>query len=247
MSLRHLAGPGLLLLALLAGAARADDAPGDDPAFKFTVGRYHLSGGGTAPAEALDLNLRWSAALGNAWVGGYQQSGGGLTQARAGWDRTFDVGGVRVQPSLQVASGGFVGGSLYAETGERWFAGVGLGRTDLRPYANLNFDPNDAWTLAGGLRWAPQHAFTVSLVGDNRQNPDQRHLHFNERVMLAGGGRLTADLLLKQGRVEGEGRIRRAGFSLTCDWPRAFLRLAWDPKVNFTPQDELRLAGGWRF
>jgi hypothetical protein len=31
------------------------------------------------------------------------------------------------------------------------------------------------------------------------------------------------------------------------DWPTYFVRLAWDPKVNFTPQDMVRLSAGVRF
>jgi hypothetical protein len=231
-----------LLLAGLAQAVLADEAP----AFKFTTGIYHFSSGGGVPASnSLDLNLRHTSSLGNFWIGWFRWPQQDFSQTRGGWDRNFDFGVLRVQPSVQFASGGFRGGSLYAETGDTWFAGVGIGRTNLRPYANLNFDPNDAWTLAGGYRWGDNHVFALTLVGDNRQNPDQRHLHAQYRVPV-DGNRLLVDVLVKRGIVDGE-MIRRVGLTVGYDWPRFFVRVAWDPKVNFTSQDMLRLQAGTRF
>ena len=66
---------------------------------------------------------------------------------------------VQLQPSLRVASGGFVGGSVAPQLGTPFYAQVGIGRTNMRPYANLNFDPNDAigvalgWQGEGGRQW----------------------------------------------------------------------------------------------
>ena len=83
-------------------------------------------------------------------------------------------------------------------------------------------------------------------VRDNRLNPDQQHLHLVWRTPLSDGHRLTVDLLFKRGLVEDE-MIERSGLSVAYDWPRWFLRLSYDPKVNFTPQDMWRLAFGTRF
>jgi hypothetical protein len=226
-----------------AGAAHADE---DAAPFKLTLGAYHLSGGGAPSGNALDVNLRHTSDLGNVWVGYYRSPSEDVSQARIGWDRTFAWGPVRVMPSVQAASGGFWGGSIGVETGETWFVGAGLGRTNLRPYANLNFDPNDAWTLAGGYRWADNHALALLLVRDNREHPDQQHLHLSYRTPIEGGQRLTLDLLDKRGLVNGE-PIHRVGASLGYDWPRHFVRVAWDPKVNFTAQNMLRLSAGLRF
>jgi hypothetical protein len=234
----------LLALSLVACAAHAQDA--EERPFKFTAGEYLLSGGGQPSDHALDLNLRHTSGLGNVWIGWYGEHASGFSQWRTGWDRSFELGAVRVQPSLQLASGGFRGGSVYVEAGEEWVAGAGLGRTNLRPYANLNFDPNDAITLAAGRRWSGGDALMLQLIADNREHPDQRHLHLNWRSNRPGHERLTLDLLAKQGTVEDQ-RIRRLGVSATYDWPRWFVRVAWDPKVNFTPQDMLRLSAGSRF
>lgn len=230
------------VLLMLAGHAAAAD---DSPSFKFTTGVYSFSGGGLPASSALDLNLRASGSFGNAWVGWFRWPHENFSQTRGGWDRTFDFGAVRIQPSVQAASGGFLGGSLYAETGDSWFVGAGIGRTNLRPYVNLNFDPNDAWTLAGGYRWGDSRVLSATLVGDNRQNPDQRHFHVQYRTPL-DGNRFLIDVLVKRGIVDGQ-MIHRMGLTVGYDWPRFFVRASWDPKVNFTSQDMLRVQAGTRF
>lgn len=231
-----------LVLAFAWQVARA----GDDTDFKLTTGAYAMSGGGLPAAIGYDVNLRHSSEFGNVWIGEYHSGDPQVSQWRTGWDRTFKLDGVRIQPSVQAAQGGFRGGSLYIETGDDWFAGAGLGRTNLRPYVNLNFDPNDAWTLSGGRRWSDGRAVTLMLVGDNRENPDERHLHLIYRTPLPQGNRLTVDVLAKRGLVAGT-LIHRAGVSVAYDWPSYFVRVAHDPKANFTPQDMWRVSGGMRF
>jgi hypothetical protein len=43
------------------------------------------------------------------------------------------------------------------------------------------------------------------------------------------------------------GAISGWGFSANWDWPRWFVRLAYDPHQNFSAQDAWRLASGVRF
>lgn len=216
------------------------------PSFKLTSGIYNASGGEVAHARGVDLNLRYSGAPGDLWLGVYRSPELALSQTRAGWDSTFHWGAVRFMPSLQAASGGFWGGSVGWETGEHWFVGAGLGRTNLRSYVNLNYDPNDAWMLSGGYRWGTERSLALQMVRDNRQNPDQQHVHGVYRTALPEGQRLTLDMLYKKGLVDGA-PIRRTGLSVTYDWPRIFVRMAYDPKVNFTAQDMTRLSVGTRF
>ncbi len=234
---------------MLSGAALAADDAADGKqsvAYKFTTGLYQLSGGGLPAGPGLDVNLRATAGFGNAWVGWFRSPVQAVTQTRAGWDDTVKLGTVRFIPSLQVASGGFWGGSAALETGMTWFAGVGVGRTNLRNYVNLNFDPNDAWMLSGGYRWSESRSLALQVVRDNRLNPDQQHVHLVYRTALRDEQRLTLDLLSKKGLVAGA-PIQRLGFSVAYDWPRFFVRVAWDPQVNFTTQDMLRLSVGTRF
>jgi hypothetical protein len=214
---------------------------GPERPFKLTLGLYDYSD----DSRGTDVNLRHTSALGNAWIGYFRLKDQDVSQWRGGWDRSFGER-FRVQPSLQVASGGFAGASLGFETGEPYFVGAGLGRTNLRPYYNLNFDPNDSWTLSAGHRDGDGRILAVLWVRDNRENPDQRHLHFTWRQPLAGGERLTLDALLKRGLVDG-GTIRRTGFTITYDWPRFFVRVAFDPNSNFTSQDAWRYSMGTRF
>ncbi len=240
-------GAASLLLALLWPLAQAQDSnQSEPPAFKLTLGLYQSSGGGLPTSHATDVNLRHTSALGNVWYGHYVAAAEQLQQDRVGWDRTFAAGPLRIQPSAQLATGGAWNGSLGLETGEDWYIGAGLGRTNLRQAANLNFDPNDAWSLSGGYRWAEGRSLGLLYVRDNRESPDQQHLHVIYRAPLPDKHRLTVDLLFKRGLVEGES-IERTGLSVAYDWPRWFLRLSYDPLVNFTPQDMWRLAFGTRF
>jgi hypothetical protein len=218
-----------------------------DAPYKLSVGAYPVSGGGgQSGGSGLDVNMRYSYGDDHVWVGYFRSPALGFSQPRAGWDGVYNVGALRVLPSLQMASGGFFGGSIAVETGTTWFGGGGLGRTNLRNYANLNFDPNDSITVYGGYRWDDADSMVLQLVRDNRLNPDQQNLHFIWRDQLEGGERFTLDALVKQGTVE-DRFIRRMGLSFNYEWSRWFAKLAWDPKVNFTAQNMVRLSTGVRF
>src|SRR5580658_8355615 len=92
---------------LVCAAAAPADAGGSSLPWKLTVGEYVYNG-----YRGTDVNLRWRANDSSAWVGAYTDPNFG-TQARAGADTSIDAGKyLQIQPSLQVASGGFVGGSL---------------------------------------------------------------------------------------------------------------------------------------
>lgn len=241
--------PAALFAALTSPPCFAADGAADSSAtivYKFTSSVYNFTGGGLPAGQGLDLNLRASGSYGHFWAGWFRSPFLEVHQSRAGWDQAYTVGTVRWMPSLQIASGGFVGGSLGFETGDHWFAGAGLGRTNLRSYVNLNFDPNDALMLSGGYRWSEKSSLTAQLIRDNRQNPDQQHIHLIYRTPIHQVDRLTLDLLSKRGLVDGS-RIHRVGFSAGYDWPTYFVRLAWDPQTNFTAQNMLRLSLGARF
>ena len=224
--------------ALAVGVARGEDA---SPNFKLTATGFKFSESGSG----VDVNLRHSSDFGNAWIGYFRAPKVEANQWRGGWDRSFGET-IRIQPSVQIASGGFVGGSINLEAGERWFAGVGLGRTNLRPYFNLNFDPNDSWSLAGGYRGENGQSYAASYVRDNRENPDQQHFHLTSRTPLANKERLTLDLLYKRGLVEGQ-RIAKVGGTVSYDWPKFFIRVAFDPNTNFNADNVWRLSVGTRF
>jgi hypothetical protein len=211
------------------------------PAFKLSLGHYQFSD----RLYGRDFNLRHTSELGNVWIGLFQLPDQNISEWRTGWDRTFGKD-IRLTPSLQSASGGFLGASLQAELGDPWFAGFGFGRTNLRPYFNLNFDPNDAILLTLGKRGAARELFMLQYIRDNRDHPDQQHLHLIYRTNVQQDHRLTIDVLYKTGLVENV-TISKWGVTIAYDWPRYFVRLAWDPKVNFSSDNAVRFSVGARF
>lgn len=242
------AGPAVALAERAADTAAVPPPAGELPTepFKFTTGFYRSAGGGQPASTGLDVNLRHTGSVGDLWIGWFRAPAVAVSQVRGGWDRTFTLGPVRLQPSLQWASGGFAGGSLNLETGDNWYAGAGLGRTNLRDYVNLNFDPNDAWMLSAGYRWSDARYAGMQVVRDNRQHPDQQHVHFVLRLPVEGGHAVFLDVLDKRGTVDTR-PIHRTGASLTYGWPGLFVRLAYDPQVNFTSQNQWRVSAGTRF
>jgi hypothetical protein len=224
-------------------AQEAETKERESPRWKATTGWYHFSN----DSNAGDFNLRYSwKEVGNFWIGYYLPDCHDPDQWRLGWDSQFTLGPVRILPSLQVASRDFVGGSFGIETGKDWFIGIGYGRTDLKPYVNLNFDPNDSYTVNAGYRWENGASASALWVQDVRLNPDQKHLHFVYRTPLPGDRRLTVDVLLKTGLVENR-TIYGAGATVTYDWHRYFLRVAYDPHANFAPENMWRFSVGVRF
>jgi hypothetical protein len=229
------------LLALSFGLSHADEQE-PERAFKFTAADYHYSDG----IDGQDLNLRWRRSDTDIWVGGYRDPNFG-TQARTGFDTSISLGGsASLQPSLQAATRGFVGGSLNFQIGDPLFALIGWGRTNLKPYFNLNFDPNDAITAQIGWHGDHDRAVSLMLVADDRLHTGQKDWHLNVHSPLNDGVRGTFDLLRKTGEGD-SGMVRAWGWSATLDFPTWFLRLARDPKQNFSAQDATRLAAGFRF
>jgi hypothetical protein len=226
---------------LLLGAACAAAADGSTTLpWKLTVGEYAY-----ANYVGTDLNLRWRADDTSAWVGVYTDQAFG-TQARTGADTSVNIGSyVQLQPSVQAASLGFLGGSLNLQVGAAWYGLAGFGRTDARPYFNLNFDPNDALTFGAGHHAENGPSYLLFVVADDRFHTGQRDWHANMQIPF-GDSHATLDLLRKSGLTD-EGRITGWGFSANWDWPRYFVRIAYDPHQNFSEQDAWRFASGMRF
>ncbi|CAM3955324.1 hypothetical protein [Roseateles saccharophilus] len=92
-------------------------------------------------------------------------------QARTGFDTSLALAeNLSLEPSLQAASRGFLGATR--------FGLVGWGRTNLRPYFKLNWDPNDAITVGGGWPGEGGRTLSVTLIADDRLHAHQRDLHF---------------------------------------------------------------------
>jgi hypothetical protein len=213
-------------------------------AYKITPSLYHT----TNQPTAYDINLRASLDAQTAWIGFYRR-GNEFQQLRIGYENSISIPYGRVTPSIQYATRGFLGGSLNAELGERYFALLGIGRTNLKDYFNLNFDPNDAITIGLGTRALPNTTLSVFQVRDDRLGTGQRVLHLVARIKPDARTRWTLDVFYKEGRgtADDPEKIHGTGISLTYDFDPYFVRIANDPYVNFTKDHMVRAAAGMRF
>ena len=233
----------LLALSVLPCLAQAQAMDAEAWAFKLTPSVYSNR---QAP-QATDLNLRGNLGPHALWIGQYRQAGFG-EQIRTGYEYTASLNWAQLVSSLQAAEGGFAGASLTAQIGQEVYGIAGWGRTNLRPYYNLNFDPNDAITLGLGRWWGRQHQISLYRIQDDRLHTGQRVTHLLWRYHPDEVHRLTLDLADKRGRSEASGpSLQGHSLSLTWDWHGHFVRIAVDHKVNFTDDTQKRLSVGWRF
>ena len=248
------------LLALVCATAfaiedRADTEPneavgsGRTVAWKLTPSLYRE----TAGRSAFDLNLRGNRDNDTFWIGHYQR-GSEFQQARAGYERQLSVPFGRVIASGQYASHGFWGGSVTLEASMAAIGSyvglLGWGRTNLKPYYNPNFDPNDSVLIGAGWRPDDETAVTVFQIRDDRLRTGQRVTHFVLRKKTSRRSRWTLDLFNRYGRSEpgpDSELFRATGIVITYDREPWFARISWDPKVNYTGSDMTRMAIGIRF
>ena len=232
---------------------RADIEPNDPVsvehaiAWKLTPNFYHE----TAGRSAVDINLRGNREDDVFWIGQYQR-GTEFQQMRVGYERQYPLPFGRIIASGQYASRGFLGASATLELSNGkeapYFGLLGFGRTNLKPYYNLNFDPNDSTLLGAG--WRPDHTTLLTLyqVHDDRLRTGQRVTHLVLRRQTGDQSRLTVDLFRRAGRSDPYSEYFHAtGVTLTYDQEPWFVRFAWDPKANFTASNMTRLALGIRF
>jgi hypothetical protein len=214
----------------------------DKIAYKLTPTYLSSSDGN----NALDLNLRGAKGAHTAWVAQYRDEAG-FVQARTGYEHRRDMDWLRTVLSIQLASGGFAGGAATAEVGGDIYAIVGWGRTNLRNYYNLNFDPNDAITLGLGTRLLPQTELSVFQIRDDRLDTQQRVTHAVVRYKASESERWTVDFSLKSGMANDGTLVEGTGLTVTYDFGDYFVRLARDPYANFSNQTQTRFALGLRF
>src|SRR5262245_5517297 len=127
---------------------------------KMTFGVYAA---GSQPT--VDVNARYSAGDWTGWLGWYGPHSEIGSQARAGLEYDMRRRRMLIIPSVQVASASFVGSSLYSEIGGTVYAIAGVSRTNLEPYVNLNFDPNESWQIGAGAFPAGHQRGRVHGVG----------------------------------------------------------------------------------
>ena len=237
--------PLLLLLCVLAGAVAFAQEPAAVPTpaqNKLTLAFYNFS----SHTEGMDINLRHTFTSSTAWVGGYHENDD-FDQGRVGYEYDHHGKWLALVPSIQAATHGFVGASLYAEVGSRWYAIGGAGRTNLKPYWNLGFDPNDYVQFGAGYRDPRGTTISVNAIHDNRLDTGQTNTHFYVRRDLPRKWRVTSDVVHEHGNGDDGLVVNAWAVSEEIDWRRWFGRVAADPHVNYTPDRQLRIAGGFRF
>lgn len=228
-------------------------AKGGGVSWKLTPGFYRE----TAGRQAIDLNLRGNTETNTFWLGHYRR-GREFEQTRAGYEHQLAMPLGRVIVSGQLASHGFLGGSVTLEASGAAIAPamvpfvglLGWGRTNQKPYYNLNFDPNDSLLIGAGWRPDDATALTLYQVRDDRLRTGQRVTHLVLRKKTGARARWTIDLINRAGRGDSDPDtefFHARGVTLTYDRDPWFVRIAWDPKVNYTNSDMTRLAIGMRF
>lgn len=251
--MKRLRIPALCAVAFLGLAAGAgaqdtrDEAPSKEGQIAWKLTPTYYSSTGQAPAW--DVNLRGNTETQTWWVGYYRRQEE-FTQLRLGYERPFELPSVKVVPSFQYATRGFLGGSVNAEIGATYFGVLGWGRTNLQDYYNLNFDPNDAVTFGAGTRALPKTVLTLFQIRDDRLDTGQRVTHLVARIRPDARTRWTLDAFHKQGRADSDPaspQVRGTGATITYDFGRYFVRVASDPYVNFSNDHMVRVAFGMRF
>jgi len=224
------------------GVASAEDGSSPPPpSNKLTLAYYDFSSG----TLGYDVNLRHTFSSSTAWVGVYHEDDG-FDQVRAGYEYDYHHNWLTLVPSGQAATHKFLGGTIYAEAGRRVYAIVGAGRTNLNPYWNLGFDPNDYVQFGSGYRDEAGNVISAFAIHDNRLGTGQTNTHLYFRRYLQQW-RFTLDVVHEQGTGEGDIEVHAWSTSLDVDWRRWFVRVADDPHVNYTADRQFRLAGGVRF
>ena len=240
--------PAILLIVCLRApiGAAADDPekgqPSTPPSNKLTVAYYDFSSG----KGGEDINLRHTFKSSTGWIGAYHQSDG-FDQARIGYEYDYHGDWLTVVPSVLAATHGFLGVSLYSEAGRRFFGIGGMGRTNLQPYWNLGFDPNDYVQFGAGYRDHAGNTVSVYAIRDIRLGTGQTNTHLFFRRHLHDDWRLTVDGVSERGDGDDGLVVRAWAVSVDVDWRRWFVRVAEDPHVNYTPDRQLRVATGMRF
>jgi hypothetical protein len=244
--------PVALAVVALAATAGADTpvVPGpaptaveraDDLLWKAT-GSLYLQEGNTSG----DVNVRRQAGAFAAWLGVFSDPGLD-TVARAGVEWDLRRGPLVVVPTLQAATNGLKAGQLYTELGRTTYAIAGFSRTNLKPFYNLSWDPNESVQLGLGhhlSRYDKIYAFTIF---DVRLHTGQQDSHLLWRHELSPGLGLTLDALYKSGHTDSGRYVRAAGIGAYVDGSRWLVKAYYDPYANFSEHAMFRLGLGAKF
>jgi hypothetical protein len=219
------------------------EAEGTAWSFKLTPSLYATQN----ETSAADVNLRGNLGNHTTWVGQYVR-GNQYQQTRWGYEYNANFDWGQMVPSLQLASKGFAGASLNFHIGGPTYVITGLGRTNLKDYYNLTFDPNDSYVIGFGTKVIDKHVFNLFAVKDNRLKTGQSVTHAVWRWQLNDSERCVIDVSHKTGSLsEGLAVIHGNGLSISYDFGQHFVKLAKEQKVNFSEHDQVLISAGLRF
>lgn len=229
------------LFAVLVPAAARGEVPVD---WKLTYTQHFTE----AERDAFDLNLRGTRDATVFWLGHYRRADE-FQQSRTGVEQTLSFDWGKAVIGGQAATRGFLGFASQAEIGtDRVRLLAGFGRTNLKPYYNLNFDPNDAVTLGLVADLPRGMRATFFAVHDDRLGTGQTVAHALLRTSNNPASRWTIDLSQRRGPLgDGGERVTRTGIGVTYDQAPYFGRVVYDPNANFGGHDMLRVGFGLRF
>lgn len=243
--LYHAAAALLVCCTCAVHAAEEEEHADGKPAkidFKMTTSWYRSSDNNNAN----DMNLRGNYGDHAAWVGQYRDHQN-YQQSRAGYEFTQHLGPSQIVWSAQAADGGFLGGSITAQLGDPIFGIVGFGRTNLKNYYNLNFDPNDAITLGLGTHINASTDLSLFQIHDDRLGTRQRVTHLYLHQTLSDTHRYSIDASYKTGLNSDGNDIKGIALTVTVAYRQFFLRLAQDQYANFSAATQHRVSLGIGF
>ncbi len=250
----HILRQRLLISLLCAGlstavangyAAAQDQSEERKPAsidFKLTTSWYRSSDGN----DANDINLRANEGDHAVWIGQYRDHQN-YHQARTGYEFTEHLGTAQIVWSAQAASGGFLGGSINGQVGDTTYALLGFGRTNLKNYYNLNFDPNDAITVGIGRHLNADTDLSLYQVRDDRLHTQQRITHLYLHHRRSETQRYSIDATYKSGLNSDGNFITGYGLTATVATRQYFVRIAHDQNANFGTATQTRVSAGITF
>jgi hypothetical protein len=213
----------------------------DDLLYKATVTGYAAD-----HDQDFDFNLRRRIGPAVAWAGVFLDRHG-PGQGRIGAEYDVQHEGVLVVPTLNLGTNGLVAGSLYSELGRRVYAIAGYAVTNLKPFYNLSFDPNDSVQVGLGWHVSTFDRLVAFSILDVRLHTRQQDTHVLWRHKLSPRDGITFDGLFKSGRTDAGTYVRAFGLGVYYDRPRAFFKAYWDPYVNFSNDNMLRMGAGLKF
>ena len=182
-------------------------------------------------------------ALGD-WPAGWARPDLGLTTSGP----RLQLGSVRVKPSLFSNNSGSVSGAgLWLGKGETWRLAVGARR---QPYRNgLGFAPDsgEKSLVTASYLWSSQQSLSLQWVRQGSTELGQRTVHLVYGTAMSGNQTLKVGVSAISGWEPAGGSQQRIGLSVGYDWPQYFVKLAYDPQVNFTAKDQIRVSLGTRF